>query len=146
MDRKEEKSGLSVKKSLVIPDLFNYLLTLLLECISLINLNWQHRQKARKKMQNLLLFLLLKGEGFIWILEAHTIYCLLACQGVPEMDFPLPSSIPLLCMSVWFMFVSRQGKRWVMLDLREMGLFLVGGLIEQELMKAFFFVKNCLLA
>lgn len=26
-----------------------------------------------------------------------------------------------------------------MLDLREMGLFLLGGLIEQELMKAFFF-------
>lgn len=30
---------------------------------------------------------------------------------------------------------------WDMLDLREMGLFLVGGLIEQELMKAFFLSK-----
>lgn len=47
-----------------IPDLFNYLLTLLLECISLINLNWQHRQKAEENAKPLL-FLLLKGEGFI---------------------------------------------------------------------------------
>lgn len=29
-----------------------------------------------------------------------------------------------------------------MLDLREMGLFLLGGLIEQELMKAFFFFSK----
>ena len=131
-----EKSGLSVKKSLV-PSLiffFNYLLTSLLECISLINLNWQHTQKARKNAKPLFLFL--KGGGFYMNLGGP--YCLLF-TGLPRStwdDFPLPSSTPYSVCLYGSCLCQDRIKGWGMLGLREMGLFLVEGLIEQELMKA----------
>ena len=62
---RKEKSGLNVKKGLAHS--WFYLLTWLLEGIStIIQPNWQHRQKAKRKCKNVIPCWL-KGEGLVCV-------------------------------------------------------------------------------